>query len=349
LLVFVNLANAGNLLVAAFLWVHGDWIGIVHGHTVKFFFSPVFASSLQLAGLVVLVHFWGPIVSWFQDFRRRFIPMSMVWGFLAGYWPALLGTVFGHSPSSTGKYESLPETLENLSVLFRDIFPWMFRAGALPALFPYVVLIYAGGIGALLFEIYAQYKKWRDGQALALHPFVYLFIINLLVALFSLRLGNQGTARYLLPLFISLPFGIALFLERTTGRAYAVALALLGVFLFANYAAGRELLTRTPRPASLSAVASCLEAHHYPGGYADYWLAYQITALSNERVILAPTGDNDRYKPYLAYVRSLKNVILLGETPQPLRSLVTVKGVPYRVIAADSCSGVPVMMMEKAT
>ena len=111
---------------------------------------------------------------------------------------------------------------------------------------------------------------------------------------------------------------------------------------------------RTPSPAGASAaeniaeyVAEYVAGRGYAGGYADYWLAYALTDLSKEKVILAPTGDNDRYAPYLRYVRSLNRVILLGPAILAPQSMVMIKGMAYRVIGSDPGSRIPLTLLEK--
>jgi hypothetical protein len=271
-----------------------------------------------------------------------------VWGFLAGYAPAIAGSLVGHAPASTGHYLTAAEMVGNVRVLFRDIIPWMFGAGASPLLAGWVALVYLCGLGTLLFEIYAPYQKWKAGRGMELHPFLSLLVMNVLVGFFCLRLDNQGAARYLLPIYICIPYGIGLLMTRIGPRSKAPAALALGLFLFANWTADRRALWSAPRPAPYAPLTKYLVGRHYKGGYADYWLAYAITALSQEKMVLAPTGDNDRYKPYLDYVRTLKEPVLVGAIPRPLHSVVTVKGVSYRVIGREKNSGVTILRLEKA-
>src|SRR5207248_7136494 len=70
--------------------------------------------------------------------------------------------------------------------------------------------------------------------------------------------------------------------------------------------------TRSP------AIIECLNRHDARGAFADYWLSYKVTFLTDEQLIVAPSNGVDRYPPYTALVQSL------GLTPssQPCHSLL---------------------------
>jgi hypothetical protein len=349
LLVLVNLANAVNFAIAVVLWFHGDWIGNIHGHVVKLFFEPIFASSLEMTGLILAVVFRREILAFIRRLNQSGALTEVALGFLVGYAPALWGSLSGHKPARGAIYPTLSELMRNFRVAFKEIPPFMFRSG--PAIYVrwFVFLLSWGGVGMLLYEACAACRsRWRGETINPPHPFVSLAAVTLLAGLFTGKLVDVTTARYFLPLYIAMPVGIFWLLGKTVRQPFAVWV-LLGAFLVCNLAANRRLFSDVPRPAPYADVAHTLEDRGYLGGYADYWMAYAITALSGEHVVLVPTGDNDRYKPYLDYVRSLERVVLLGDSPGPVGSLVTIKGVPYRLVALDQVSGIPLAILRKMT
>jgi hypothetical protein len=347
LLVLINLGNIGNLIVAVPLWFHGDWIGFVGDHKVKLFFDPIIASSLQLACLTLAIVFRQSIVAFVRTIGRQVSLPLWLSGFLIGYSPAIVGSLTGRPPAPGGNFPTLPEMIISVRTLFGEILPWMFDSSPNMFLRWCVILISWAGMGMLVFEAYRCIRKLMKGDlSLVIHPFVALAAVNLVICFFCAGLPNRWTGRYLLPFYICIPLGIAWFL-RNVVRQRVICGILLTFFLISNLKANQILLANAPPMARYAPIAQYLSDHHYQGGYADYWIAYAITALSNENVILAPTGDNDRYPPYLSYVRSLKNVILLGEAPLPLQSVVTIKGMTYKVVGYDPNPYMPCMLLEK--
>jgi hypothetical protein len=49
-------------------------------------------------------------------------------------------------------------------------------------------------------------------------------------------------------------------------------------------------------------VAACLERQGVRYAFAGYWVAYKVTFLTGERVIVAPRDGLDRYSPYTTAV-----------------------------------------------
>jgi hypothetical protein len=350
LLVLANLGNAANLLVAIVLWIHGDWIAVIHGHTVKLFYEPIMASSLQLACLVLAMARWPDLVALIKKIHGRlpFLRWGLA-GWIIGYFPAIAGSWMGHSPASGGSLPTLPQSVHTWRILFTDIFPFMLDPGSGQPLAAAGGLLWVCGAASLGMAAYVYVvRRMKDDETPPLHAFVVLAIANLLVCAVLAKLGDRRNARYLLPFYVTLPLGIVWFLKRTV-RNQMAAVAWIGLLLIGNFLGVRKLLSNAQAPAQYADVAESLSHQPYQGGYADYWMAYAITALAKENVIVVPTGSNDRYAPYLDYVRSLKYVTLLGDAPQPIDSVLVMKGVSYRVLAVHRISGIPMMVMQRLT
>ena len=63
-------------------------------------------------------------------------------------------------------------------------------------------------------------------------------------------------------------------------------------------------------------MVACLRASGIRGGYADYWVSYKLTFLSDEQLIIAPATGVNRYTPYSQFVAALDETAdILGQEP----------------------------------
>src|SRR3989338_2024375 len=74
------------------------------------------------------------------------------------------------------------------------------------------------------------------------------------------------------------------------------------------------------------------------GGYANYWLSYQLTFESQEKIILAPYQSEDRYPPYTRYVNQLDKAAYLfrdNQAPEEFETGLKQKNVSYEKFRLD--------------
>jgi len=67
-------------------------------------------------------------------------------------------------------------------------------------------------------------------------------------------------------------------------------------------------------------IIDCLDEHGLRGATADYWIAYRLTFLSGEHLIVAPDTGPRRYEPYEIAVSGAPrraHVEHAGMTPPP--------------------------------
>ena len=83
------------------------------------------------------------------------------------------------------------------------------------------------------------------------------------------------------------------------------------------------------------------------GGYADYWIAYRVTADTHEKVVMVPTGNDDRYPSYLAYVKGLKTPVLLGQALPGWVKTITLKDTIYAIVDQENVGGEAVVYLRK--
>jgi hypothetical protein len=95
-------------------------------------------------------------------------------------------------------------------------------------------------------------------------------------------------------------------------------------------------------------MAQSLAKENVEAGYADYWTAYYLTFLTQEKIILAPVSGKERYLPYLKFVQSQDEVVLLGESVPPGRNKMQIKGIEYEVLKRDVWEDLPVAVLKKS-
>ena len=83
--------------------------------------------------------------------------------------------------------------------------------------------------------------------------------------------------------------------------ASAIVAAIVGVHVWQQVIWYRKLQPDTQSLATID----CLKRNGIRGGYAEYWTAYKLTFLAQERIVVAPTDGIDRYPKYTEYVRAL--------------------------------------------
>jgi hypothetical protein len=338
LLILLNIVNVINLAIAVILWLHGDWISTVQGHTVKLFFRPILESSVQMTFGALVVVFWRPLWNGLKECHRRWNLGYLAAGIVVGYAPSLVGSLTGHKPTTNASFIALPTIVKNVDILWNQMFPFVLNAGVTGIMKFLARFIFAAGLIVLVREVIRSKRP---------HPFAVMAALNLIIVLFLMRLGNENNARYLSVFYIALAFGIARWARQAGSKWVWLTAPALSLFLCANVIANRAVLQQAPPGAPYRDIAQALAAQPIRAGYADLWLAYPITAQTDETVILAPIGDEDRYPPYTRYVQSLQEIIVVGEQPLPVNSHMMIKGLNYRVQRVDTVSGQPVMRLEK--
>jgi hypothetical protein len=217
--------------------------------------------------------------------------------------------------SSTGQAGlSLARTSLNASLLWDQCLPYSlgyaqyregevrYRGTLAPAAMPWRALLTAGG-WSLLAGIAA-------GGALSFSRLPWqlrrlgLFGLTTTVAtaaafILSVMPGDLWAIRYLGPIFWTAPFALAP-LARWLGRVnFAIALA---PWLIVSTISGWQSYGSAFTPADAleeQQLIDYLRANHIRCAAADYWLAYRLTFVSHEDVIVVPIDPlEDRYKPY---------------------------------------------------
>jgi hypothetical protein len=263
-------------------------------------------------------------------------------GFALGWAPRLALLVAGGGGGKRPSYglAGADRLAANLQLLLRDCAPALLGANPLqrPELHRWVGPI--GARGALLGVpvLLAYLTAWLWGMARARRELAgatgllpglpgiecLLALLPPLTALLFVLSPNPAdvlASRFLLPWLSSLPVlagGMLAWLARRS-RPAAAALAFLLVVYPAERIAVWNLYLRyvdhhlrpVQRAEPLHSVVAYLERQGIRGGYGGYWVAYNATMLSGERVIVAPFDDWDRYPAYSRFVDGLDRAAYL--------------------------------------
>ena len=241
----------------------------------------------------------------------RYWPLAA--GFLVGYLPVLLHSVFVEPTRAPADVADLRRLVSAAPDLFENIIPIlsgfkMANTERLPVPLVAVVPI-AGALVAYLWANRARLlsiARLRPEIADLARDFFPIFIVFVpLLFVVSGAYGDTQSYRYLIPYYAGLAVALAegsLALSRNHRPIAAIIVgAMLATFGWQQVVWYRKL---TPDAQSANTI-DCLRRKGIRGGYADYWTSYKLTFLSNEEIIIAPTSGIDRYPPYTEFVRAL--------------------------------------------
>jgi hypothetical protein len=103
----------------------------------------------------------------------------------------------------------------------------------------------------------------------------------------------------------------------------------------------------TPQGPSMTPIARVLEANGYNTAVAQYWIAYDLTYATGERVIATPLPGQTgaRYKPYIDKVRSSNPAYVFtnlrtGVHDKKVIAALEQANIPYRVVVAGAYAAV---------
>jgi hypothetical protein len=220
-------------------------------------------------------------------------------GFVLGYAPALAAQAAGGGGPPIGRM-NLQEAAAAVPSILTDVVPIVFGFRGPDT----------GWLGVsawlalpLLIGLAASLPALRGRQLTPL--FHYLVFVTPIVFLLSGAFIDAQSYRYLMPisgaLAVVLALGVWWIFRRSRTAGVAVFVSLLMLFALQQRAWHRQL---APDVQS-RAILACLEQNGVRAVYADYWLAYKLTFLARERIVVAPINGVDRYPPYRAAAQAV--------------------------------------------
>lgn len=135
----------------------------------------------------------------------------------------------------------------------------------------------------------------------------FCFSFHILIDILSLGWTEQGTTSPN-PLFFSPLFDLWLSFSLKRHRTIVITAPLL-LFISTNIVSNYFYLQS--KPDSYKQVIAFLLKQGLTHAYSDYFIAYPITFLSNEKIIVSPKGGaiiTERYPPYSSEVDEAKEV-----------------------------------------
>lgn len=177
-----------------------------------------------------------------------------------------------------------------------------------------------------------------------LSPFSYSYsffsFLVLLVTLAICFFNTLQSVRYLIPVYfaVSLMIGVALSRSKNKAAAWLCFFMLLAGQAFGNIVHLRSIPPNLKERAAHSLLLQFLDKQGIRGGYANYWLSYQLTFESQEKIILAPYQSEDRYPAYTHYVNQLDKAAYLfrdSQAPEEFEAGLKLKSVSYEKFRID--------------
>ena len=269
---------------------------------------------LAIAGILLGM---APWIAWAITHTPRTLIGELLGSAISGASPSLLPLAW-------------LEHLRNLLLLggsvtlgFRP--PWDARWLALPLL-PFVLAVWAAVF------LHAVMSLRRRGPALAGTWMIAGVALTTVLGFVLTPFGADPSGRYFLPLAFPLAFflgSLVADLRPRIGRIAAASLVLLVVAY--NLWSSLECVRRTPpglttqfdpvarvNARGYQELMDFLESHGETTGYSNYWVAYPLAFLSEEKLVFVPrlpyhedfryTSRDDRYPPYDAIVATSPRV-----------------------------------------
>jgi hypothetical protein len=242
---------------------------------------------------------------------RQYWPMAI--GFLAGYLPVVLYSIFVEPARSPARNANLLQLLNAAPDILGNVIPILsgFKLATTERLpIPSIAVIPA--VAALVAYLWscrgrlARLITLRAVDASLGTDFFAIFIVFVPVLfLVSGAYVDTQSYRYLIPWYAGLSVAWSAGSITLAGGRRALALAFVAAIVMIH-AWQQTIWFRKLQPDARSrALIDCMTQKGIRGGYAEYWTAYRLTFLANEEIIIAPTDGVDRYPKYTEFVGSL--------------------------------------------
>ncbi len=252
---------------------------------------------------------------------HRWIPWGLA-GFAIGFSPKLYYNLILKQPSAqrTALGGDLPTLLTRAGYAFKENLRFLNLTDT--TLVQGTLIILAGalmvwGIRPRLAMAIALIRgKGSRKDCLKVSPIIFLLPLVFLGFTLSSAVVHVSSSRYTLPNWVFFAFALAAGWQRLprSPRWRMLTLALLAVFWINTVLTYRNELRALENPHPHLAVRDWLEKKGVREGYADYWIAYSLNFLSNERLTFEPLYSN--YIPdYGAKVAPLARIAYVDNNP----------------------------------
>ena len=279
--------------IAAFVWTYLGFrlnVGLATAaHPQKVFRMLAIASALTVVAHALV----GDVVA-----RGRALRALAWFGF--GLLPVAFYIVRGGAPGSMISVHRLADAPALVSVFATEALPMVLGLRAADIGFIGSWWMTAPFIALLVIHAVATSRNWlgltgehRPSAVVAVYAAFGLFLM----------LGPGGafndihSYRYVMPYFGLMALSAGSAIRVVSGRSHGSAIVLAGACLVAFGVLDARWLATLHADDSDRQIAACLEARGIRAATADYWIAYRMTFLADERVIVDPSLSA-RYQPY---------------------------------------------------
>lgn len=139
------------------------------------------------------------------------------------------------------------------------------------------------------------------------------------------------SVRYVALLLPEFAFAVALLLSRwhrTWLMPVVAVAAIAATILSLGFHGGLQRASTTPFDPSLVPVAAYLQENKVEHAYGSYWVAYSLSAMTNEQITVAPTVIR-RYAPYETEAAAQRPMAVVVYTDLPTdKMLQSTPGLP---------------------
>lgn len=255
--------------------------------------------AVGIAALAVLVQLASTSTSaQVRDVRRYWRAAA---GFLIGYSPVILYSLFVEPARSPARVANLQQLAAAAPDMFGNIVPILagFKVPPTADRLPVAALASIPAIAAVLAFL------WSSRGRISTDFFALFVIIYPVLFLASGAYLDTQSYRYFIPWYAGLVVAWAVGSMALARGRHSAALLIVALIV-AVHAWQQVLWYQKLQPDTQSlATIECLKRNGIKGGYAEYWTAYKLNFLAREEIIIAPTDGIDRYPRYTEYVRSL--------------------------------------------
>ncbi|HEX3851985.1 MAG TPA: hypothetical protein VHW01_13530, partial [Polyangiaceae bacterium] len=183
--------------------------------------------------------------------------------------------------------------------------PLWFRAVQLTGATLLLLGMAFGGIAIALRSIPFAVRRLAVLGAVMLPATLAAFALSVMVM-------DRLSARYLVAIVLMAPFALGPALCLLGSRRFALLMApflasaaVAGWLNHGNDVAGPHIVRHSTRESDETVLSDELQARGIRGAIGDYWVAYRLTFLFEERIIVVPWHEKlDRYAPYRKTVLS---------------------------------------------
>lgn len=264
------------------------WLAMGGLFLVGFTAHPLMGYFMLTAGICVLFH-WLNGVGHRQPHgrlaRRLFTPRQMI-AFSLGVGALLIALVMSVQQMKA-IFDSAMMTLVSIFPIFTGLYqPANFDV--YQAMIAQRGVLYQGFalllVGVLIWLwVLGARQSWgrRGAQVLALFTGVTLGLYVMFAGLVNVKLNMLSNARFLSPLYTTMPLCVYGVLEALPARLKRVGPLALGLLLAVNVYSYVCYIPEAKRPDELAAF---LQAHQIRSAYAEYWDGYQVVLEAGETV-----------------------------------------------------------------